>query len=59
MCELRYYANATAPNNGDTSPHHVTRLVLSDAGTFDIFIDNIQTTLPILVSCPTPNYLIH
>lgn len=57
LCELRYYGkNNNDAYDGDTYPHSVDSLTLTDGGALDINIDGIQTTLPTITNSPTPVY---
>ena len=61
LSEFRYYGNAdtaTYPSayGGDTYPHEVHDLTITDGGPWDVRIDNLQSTLPVLSNCPTPVY---
>ena len=57
--ELRYYGipyKSSDPHSGDTKGHRVSTLTLTDTDGFRIRMDNTQSTVPALTTCPTPHY---
>ena len=57
--ELRYYATPSRSSDafsGNTTGHRVNTVALTDTDGFRVRMDNTQSTLPALTSCPPPHY---